>query len=76
MDKFARLIEEARGLNGMIAEISGPQFLYTEDNVKDWREGFAILEFKDGELLPPELVLRCETKPDSILFKGKIVRVP
>ena len=60
---------------GCIADISGPQFLYTEDNPKNWREAFAVLTYDDGELLPPELVLRHEIKRDCIIFRGEVIRV-
>lgn len=59
---------------GTLAEPDGPQFMdYTEDNPKNWRSGFAVLTFKDGELLDPELVrVRDE---NSVVFRGEIVHV-
>ncbi len=60
---------------GCIADVSGPQFLYLEDNPRNWREGFAVLTFADGELLPPELVLRCEHKENAVVFRGEIIEV-
>lgn len=41
---------------GTISDPNGPQFEYTEYNPKPWCSGFAVLTFKDGELMPPELV--------------------
>ncbi len=42
---------------GTMADIHGPQFKeYMEDNPRNWRSGFAVLTFKKGELLWPELV--------------------
>lgn len=59
---------------GTMADPDGPQFVdYTEDNPKNWRSGFALLTFKDGELLDPELVrVRDE---NSIVFRGEIIEV-
>lgn len=43
---------------GTMADIYGPQFNdYTEDNPKNWRSGFGVLDFKDGQLLQPSLAL-------------------
>lgn len=41
---------------GTIAPINGPQFEYMENNPRPWCGGFAVLTFRDGKLLPPELV--------------------
>lgn len=42
---------------GCLADAYGEQFRdYTEDNVRLWQSGFAVLTFKDGQLLQPELV--------------------
>jgi hypothetical protein len=42
---------------GTLAEPFGPQFqAYCEDNPVNWRSGFAMLTFEDGELLQPELI--------------------
>lgn len=46
---------------------------YTEDGPRNWRDGFCILSFHKGRLLPPELVSRWDD--DSIVFRGEIVRV-
>ncbi len=40
---------------GCLADIYGPQFAYAEDNVRNWSSGFAVLTFKDSQLLQPEL---------------------
>lgn len=42
---------------GTMAEPNGPQFNYTEAGPANWASGFAVLTFKDGRLLPPELVV-------------------
>jgi len=45
---------------GCLANIHGEQFMaYTEDNPKDWREGFALLSFERGRLMLPELIQVC-----------------
>ncbi len=41
---------------GCMADPWGPQFAYLEDNPRNWRSGFAVFTFKDGVMMPPELV--------------------
>jgi hypothetical protein len=42
---------------GCLADPNSSAFVnYTEDNIKDWRSGFAMLTFKNGRLLTPELI--------------------
>jgi hypothetical protein len=56
---------------GAIADTSGPQFGYTEDNPTPWCSGFAVLTFdKDGRLLMPEL---CEVVDGTAYFRGQKV---
>lgn len=55
---------------GTLAEIYGDQFTYTESNPVNWSSGFAVLTFKDGKLLPPEL---CEVLDGVAYFRGKPV---
>ena len=55
---------------GTLADIYGDQFTYTESNPVNWSSGFAVLTFKDGMLLPPEL---CEVINDKAYFRGKEV---
>jgi hypothetical protein len=59
---------------GTMADPYGPQFVnYTEDNPLNWRSGFAVLTFKNGELLDPETVrVRDE---DSVIFRGEVIKV-
>lgn len=40
---------------GCLADPDGPQFNYTIANTKNWRSGFAVIEFRNGKLLPPML---------------------
>lgn len=59
---------------GCIADPSHKAFVdYTEDNAKDWRDGFVVLTFLNGELLPPELVSRWSST--QVVFRGKIIKV-
>jgi predicted phosphodiesterase len=58
---------------GTLADPYGPQFEYTEDNPVDWRSGFIVLSFRDGELLrPQEVTVR---KEGEIEYLGEIVNV-
>lgn len=52
---------------GMISDF-GPKFDYAQNNPLNWASGFGVLPFKNGRLLPPELV----TVQDKIpYFRGK-----
>lgn len=55
---------------GTMAEPGGPQFNYVEAGPVNWASGFAVLTFKDGRLLPPEL---CEVYRDKAWFRGESV---
>lgn len=59
---------------GTMAPIDSPQFThYTEDNVVNWQEGFAILHFRNGRFTGPELV---HVTPDGrVLFRGEVIKV-
>jgi len=59
---------------GTLAEPYGPQFEdYTEHGPLNWRSGFAVLTFVDGNLILPELVTT--HGPDSIEFRGRVIKV-
>lgn len=59
---------------GCLAETDAPAFRdYTEDNPLNWRAGFCILTFKDGVLLPPELVT--VWGKGKVVFRGQVVAV-
>ena len=58
---------------GTLSDPDGNQFDYCEDNAKNWRAGFAVLTFKDGKLLLPELAQVWDE--DHIQFRGELVRV-
>lgn len=57
---------------GMIADSDGQQFVdYTEGKaVVSWRSAFAILQFKDGRMMMPELVTKWDD--DRVQFRGEI----
>lgn len=58
---------------GCLADPYGIQFEYTEDNPKNWRSGFGVLTFKDGELLMPELVTVWDE--NTVQFRGELIKV-
>lgn len=55
---------------GTLSDPLGPQFEYLENNATPWTSGFAVLTFKDGRLLPPEL---CEVLDGQAFFRGQCV---
>ena len=55
---------------GTLAEPYGDQFVYTEANPVNWCSGFAVLTFRNGKLLPPEL---CEVIDGEAFFRGEKV---
>jgi hypothetical protein len=55
---------------GTLAEPSGDQFVYCEENPVNWCSGFCVLTFKNGMLLPPEL---CEVINGVAYFRGEKV---
>lgn len=57
---------------GCLADPRGVQFDYAEDNPKNWRSGFVVLTYRDGELLPPEMA---QVIGGGIFFRGQIVEV-
>lgn len=60
--------------SGTLADPYGPQFVnYTEDNSLNWRSGFVVLTFKDGELLWPEVVH--VRKEGQVEFRGTVIEV-
>jgi len=59
---------------GTLAAPYGPQFLdYTEDNPVAWRSGFAVLTFKNGRLIWPEVVH--VIGDDMVEFRGDTISV-
>ncbi len=60
---------------GTLAEIDGNQFEYAEDNPKNWRSGFAVLTFRNGKLMPPELVEVISEDDGIVFFRGQVITV-
>ncbi|MEM8575511.1 MAG: hypothetical protein AAGF48_12850 [Pseudomonadota bacterium] len=60
---------------GCLANPWAPQFEYLEGAPRDWRAGFAVLTFKDGVLLPPELVSVHDEAEHLVTFRGEIIEV-
>ena len=58
---------------GTLAEPYGPQFDYGEGNPLNHRSGFAVLTFKGGKLLWPELVHKWSDT--QVEFRGQIINV-
>ena len=54
---------------GSLADPSSDVFDYAEGG-PDHAQGFAVLTFKDGKLLPPEL---CEVLDGDAIFRGEVV---
>lgn len=55
---------------GTLSDPLMPQFDYGENNPTPHTSGFAVLTFRDGKLLPPEL---CEVLNDVAYFRGEMV---
>jgi hypothetical protein len=55
---------------GTLAEPYGPQFNYTEAGPLNWASGFAVITFKGGKMLQPEL---CVVEHGKAWFRGKEV---
>jgi len=58
---------------GCVADKEHRAFGYTEDSALDWRSGFALLTYKDGVLMPPELITKIDAK--TVWFRGALHRV-
>ena len=59
---------------GCLADVNNTAFIdYSENSPKNWRSGFCLLTFKNGDLLPPELVTVWNER--SVVFRGEIIRV-
>jgi hypothetical protein len=55
---------------GTLADPRGPQFDYAEDSPVNWGQGFPVLTFHKGKLLPPEFV---EVLDGEAFFRAKRV---
>lgn len=58
---------------GTLADINSESFQYTEDNAKDWRQGFIMASWERGRLLMPEMVMTCGE--NEVEFRGEILEV-
>lgn len=58
---------------GCVADKNHRAFSYTEDSALDWRSGFALLTYRDGRLMYPELVTKWDER--SVQFRGQVIRV-
>lgn len=58
---------------GTLADTHGPQFGYMGAKRRNWRSGFAVLTFRDGKLLYPELVHAVDENHFS--FRGELIQV-
>jgi UDP-2,3-diacylglucosamine pyrophosphatase LpxH len=58
---------------GCVASPWHKAFNYAENNPRNWISGFAVLSFKDGRLLQPELASVWDEK--SIQFRGAVIKV-
>jgi len=59
---------------GCVADVDHKAFTdYTEDGPKNWVSGFAVLKFRDGRLMQPELCSVWDSK--SVQFRGEIIKV-
>lgn len=55
---------------GTVADLHGPQFEYHENGPSPACSGFAVLTFRDGQMMPPEL---CEVIDGKAWFRGEVV---
>jgi hypothetical protein len=59
---------------GTLADPQGPQFSnYLEEGPTNWRSGFVVLTFANGELLFPEVVKVHEA--GKVQFRGQVIEV-
>jgi len=59
---------------GVMADTDHEAFVhYTEDNPLNWRSAFAVLTFRNRELLFPELVLKVDK--NHVQFRGEVIKV-
>jgi len=74
-----RSVSDYRGFDlygfdtGCMAEKNHRAFSYAEDSPLDWREGFGLLTYLDGRLMPPEMITKWNS--NAVIFRGGLVRV-
>jgi len=70
---FTDYIDTRFGVDtGTLAAPDGEQFMYDEDSPKNHRSGFAVLTFRNGQLLWPELVHVRNEDEGEIEFRGAV----
>jgi hypothetical protein len=60
---------------GTLAEAFGDQFMYAENNPRNWRSAFAVLNIVDGHLLMPELCMVSALADDCVEWRGELIDV-
>jgi len=60
---------------GMMASVKDDQFMYHEDSSVNWRAGFAIATYINGNLMPPELCQVINEDEGLIFFRGELYQV-
>ncbi len=60
---------------GSLADVWGDQFNYTEDSTRNHRAGFAVLTFREGKLMPPELLEVIDEDQGLVFFRGQVAQV-
>jgi Icc-related predicted phosphoesterase len=58
---------------GTLADVNAESFSYTEDNAKDWRQGFIMASWEKGRLLMPEMIMVCGE--DEVEFRGEVLSI-
>ena len=57
---------------GMVSDKEHRAFGYCQDSPLDWRSGFALLTYRDGRLMYPELITKWDDK--TVQFRGNLIR--
>jgi hypothetical protein len=60
---------------GTMSAIGGTKYTYVEDSPVNWRSGFAVLTFRNGQLLPPELLQVIDEDDGLVFFRGEVIKV-
>ena len=60
---------------GTLSTINSENFSYHEDQSVNWRSGFAVLQFHNGKLLPPELCQVIDEDNGIAYFRGQVFEV-
>lgn len=59
--------------SGCVADKHHRAFSYTEDSPLNWRSAFALLTYRDGRLMFPELISKWDE--NSVQFRGEVITV-